>query len=171
MPHHYGTVTMQGNPVTLEGDSVQPGDRAPDFEVVDTDLNPVTLGDHLGKVLILSSVPSLDTSTCDMETRRFNQEAVKLGEEITILTISMDLPFAQKRWCAAAGVDRVITLSDYRKASFGQAYGLLIRDLRLLARAIFIVDRNGVLQYMQVVPEISQEPDYEEVLTTVQKYK
>lgn len=171
MPHHYGTVTMQGNPVTLEGDSVQPGDRAPDFEVVDTDLNPVTLGDHLGKVLILSSVPSLDTSTCDMETRRFNQEAVKLGEEITILTISMDLPFAQKRWCAAAGVDRVITLSDYRKASFGQAYGLLIRELRLLARAIFIVDRNGVLQYMQVVPEISQEPDYEEVLTTVQKYK
>ena len=170
MPHHYGTVTMHGNPVTLEGDSVQPGERAPDFEVMDNDLNPVTLGEYHGKALILSSVPSLDTSTCDMETRRFNQEAVKLGEEITILTVSMDLPFAQKRWCAAAGVDRVITLSDHRKASFGQAYGVLISDLRLLARAIFIVDRNGVLQYMQVVPEISQEPDYEEVLTTVQKY-
>jgi len=170
MSHHYGTVTMQGNPVTLVGDSVQPGDKAPDFQVLDNDLHPVTLGDYLGKVLILSSVPSLDTSVCDMETRRFNQEAANLGEEVTILTISMDLPFAQKRWCGAAGVDRVITLSDYRQASFGQAYGVLIDELRLLCRAVFIVDRSGVLQYMQIVPEITQEPDYEDVLTTVRNF-
>ncbi|MCF8086301.1 MAG: thiol peroxidase [Desulfohalobiaceae bacterium] len=170
MSHHYAKVTMQGNPVTLQGDSVQPGDRAPDFEVTDNDLNPVTLADYSGRVLILSSVPSLDTSVCDMETRRFNNEAANLGEEVTILTISMDLPFAQKRWCGAAGVDRVITLSDHRLASFGQAYGVLISELRLLCRAIFIVDRNGVLQYMQIVPEITQEPDYEDVLTTVRKY-
>jgi len=170
MSHHYGTVTMKGNPITLEGDSVQHGDRAPDFEVMDNDLNPVSLGEYKGNVLIISSVPSLDTSTCDMETRRFNQEAANLGEGVTILTISMDLPFAQKRWCGAAGVDRVITLSDYRKASFGLAYGVLISELRLLARAVFIVDQGGVLRYMHVVPEITQEPDYEEILATTRKY-
>ncbi len=169
MSHHYGTVTMKGNPVTLEGNEVYPGDKAPDFEVVDNELNPVTLGDYSGRVLILSSVPSLDTSVCDMETRRFNQEAAKLGDKVTILTISMDLPFAQQRWCGANGVDRVITLSDHRKASFGQAYGVLINELRLLSRAVFIVDANGVLQYMQVVPEITQEPDYQEILAEVQK--
>jgi len=167
MSRDYGTVTMKGNPVTLEGNPVQAGDKAPDFEVVDTDLNPATLGDYAGKVLILSSVPSLDTSVCDMETRRFNQEAANLGENVTILTVSMDLPFAQKRWCGAAGVDRVITLSDHRKASFGLAHGVLISELRLLARAVFLVDTSGVLQYVQVVPEITQEPDYEEILKTV----
>ena len=169
MSQHYGTVSMKGNPVTLQGNSVKPGDRAPDFEVTDTELNPVTLEDYSGRVLIISSVPSLDTSVCDMETRRFNQEAANLGEGVTILTVSMDLPFAQKRWCGAAGVDRVITLSDHRKASFGEAYGVLISELRLLARAVFIVGRDGTVQYMQVVPEITKEPDYEEILETVRK--
>ena len=115
------------------------------------------------------SVPSLDTAVCDMETRRFNKEAEGLGPDVVILTISMDLPFAQKRWCGAAGVDRVVTLSDHREASFGLGYGMLIKELRLLARSIFVVDREGLIRYIQVVGEITDEPDYDEVLDAVRK--
>jgi len=169
MEERVGIITMRGKPLTLVGQELKEGDSAPDFEVLDNGLSPVKLASFKGKVCVISSVPSLDTPVCDMETRRFNQEAGKLSEDVQILTISMDLPFAQKRWCGAAGVDKVVTLSDHRNASFGTAYGVLIKDLRLLARAVFILDREGIIQYIQIVKEISEEPDYEAVLGAVNK--
>ncbi len=167
MSERTGLVTMNGNPVTLVGDEVNVGDKAPDFTCVATDLKPVSLSAYRGKVVVLSAVPSLDTSVCDAETRRFNKEAATLGNDVVILTISMDLPFAQKRWCGAAGVERVVTLSDYQQASFGQAYGVLIKDLRLLARAVFVVDKEGVVRLVHLVPEIGTEPAYDAVLDAV----
>jgi thiol peroxidase len=116
-------------------------------------------------VVVISAVPSLDTPVCDMETRRFNSEAAKLSKDIVILTISMDLPFAQKRWCGAAGVDKVVTLSDHREAEFGNSYGVLIKELRLLARAVFVVDAEGVVRYVQLVKEVADEPDYDAVIS------
>lgn len=167
MQERDGLVTMKGNPITLMGTELQVGDQAPDFVAMDTDLNPVSFDSFRGKVCIISSVPSLDTPVCDMETRRFNDEAGRLGDDVEILTISMDLPFAQKRWCGAAGVDKVQTLSDHRDAAFGQAYGVLIKDLRLLARAVFVVDKEGTIRYIELVKEIASEPDYDSVLTAV----
>jgi thiol peroxidase len=155
---------MKGKALTLLGPELKVGDQAPAFKVVDNDLNPAGLQDFQDKVLILSAVPSLDTDVCDMETRRFNNEAANLDPGIRILTISMDLPFAQKRWCGAAGVERVQTLSDYQQADFGQNYGVLIKDLRLLARAVFVLDGERILRHVQLVPEIAQEPDYNSVL-------
>ena len=155
---------MKGNPLTLVGPEVKVGDQAPDLTVVANDLSEVHLSAYRGQVCLLASVPSLDTSVCDLETRRFNQEAAALGPGVQILTISMDLPFAQKRWCGAAGIERVTTLSDHREASFGTAYGVLIKELRLLARAVFVVDKDGVVRYVQIVPELSREPDYEAAL-------
>ena len=169
MQERDGLVTMKGNPITLMGTEPQVGDKAPDFVAIDNDLNPVSFDSFRGKVCIISSVPSLDTPVCDMETRRFNDEAGRLGEDVEILTISMDLPFAQKRWCGAAGVDRVQTLSDHRDAAFGQAYGLLIKGLRLLARAVFVVDKEGTIRYIELVKEIASEPDYNSVLTAVKE--
>jgi thiol peroxidase len=160
-------VTMKGNALTLLGTEVKVGDKAPDFAALDTDLSPVKFSSYRGKVCILSSVPSLDTPVCDLETRRFNEEAGKLGENVVVLTVSMDLPFAQKRWCGAAGVTRVKTLSDHRDASFGMAYGVLIKELRLLARAVFVVDREGTIRYVQLVKEVANEPDYDLVLKAV----
>ena len=160
-------ITMKGNPLTLVGEELKVGDLAPDFEVLDNDLAPVKFSSFRGKICVISSVPSLDTPVCDMETRRFNEEAGKLGADTQILTISMDLPFAQKRWCGAAGVDKVITLSDHRDASFGTAYGALIKELRLLARIVFVVDGEGVIRYIQVVKEQTEEPDYDAVLEAV----
>jgi thiol peroxidase len=169
MQERDGLVTMKGNPITLIGSELKVGDKAPDFVAMDNDLNPVSFDSFRGKVCILSSVPSLDTPVCDMETRRFNDEAGRLGDKVEILTISMDLPFAQKRWCGAAGVDRVQTLSDHRDAAFGQAYGVLIKGLRLLARAVFVVDKEGTIQYIELVKEIASEPDYDAVLTAVKE--
>ena len=160
MSERPGAVTMKGNPLTLVGEEVQVGGKAPDFTVVDKGLAPVKLSSFQGKVCILSSVPSLDTPVCDMQTRRFNELAGRLGPDVAVLTLSMDLPFAQKRWCGAAGVEAVQTLSDHREASFGRAYGLLIKELRLLARAVLVVDREGVVRYRQLVREITEEPDY-----------
>jgi len=164
-----GIVTMKGNPVTLVGNEVKVGQAAPDFEVLDNNLQPVKFSSYKGKVSVISSVPSLDTPVCDMETRKFNQMAAKLSPDVNILTISMDLPFAQKRWCGAAGVDKVVTLSDHRQGEFGNAYGVLIQEFRLLARAVFVVDRKGVIQHIQLVPEIAQEPDYDAVLEALNK--
>ena len=151
MQERDGLVTMKGNPITLMGTELQVGDQAPDFVAMDNDLNPVSFDSFRGKVCIISSVPSLDTPVCDMETRRFNDEAGRLGDDVEILTISMDLPFAQKRWCGAAGVDKVQTLSDHRDAAFGQAYGVLIKGLRLLARAVFVVDKEGTIRHIELV--------------------
>ncbi|MFH2045347.1 MAG: thiol peroxidase [Pseudomonadota bacterium] len=167
MQERTGLVTMKKNPLTLVGQSLNVGDKAPDFEVTDNDMKAASLSSFSGKVCIISSVPSLDTPVCDMETRRFNTEAGKLGNDVVILTISMDLPFAQKRWCGAAGVDKVITLSDHMNASFGKAYGVLIKELRLLARAVFVVDKKGIIQYIQIVKEIADEPDYDAVIKAV----
>jgi len=160
---------MRENPLTLMGNEVKVGEKAPDFTVLDNNLSPVHFSSYQGKLCVLSSVPSLDTPVCDLETRRFNEEASRLGTEILILTISMDLPFAQKRWCAAAGVNKVQTLSDHREASFGISFGVLIKELRLLARAVFIVDRQGILQYIELVKEISKEPDYGAILNALKK--
>ena len=162
-------ITMMGNPLTLIGKELKVGDPAPDLEVLDNDLSPVKISSYRGKTCIITSVPSLDTPVCDMETRRFNEEAGKTGDGAVTLAISMDLPFAQKRWCGAAGVENVITLSDHRDAAFGTAYGVLIKELRLLARAIFVVDREGVIQYIQIVKEVTEEPDYQAVLDAVNK--
>jgi thiol peroxidase len=169
MNERQGIITMRGNPLTLTGNEVKVGQTAPDFTAVDNNLAPVKFSSFRGKTCILSSVPSLDTPVCDMETRKFNEEAGRLGPDVSVLTISMDLPFAQKRWCGAAGVTKVQTLSDYRDASFGMAYGVLIKELRLLARAVFLVDKGGKIQYLELVKEVSKEPDYESVLKALKK--
>lgn len=169
MPERSGAVAFMGNGLTLVGPEVKVGDKAPDFSALDTNLNDRTLADYAGRVLVIACVPSLDTPVCDMETRRFNTEAASLGEDIRILTVSMDLPFAQARWCGAAGVDAVETLSDHRDASFGLAWGALVKELRLLTRAVFVVDRKGMVQHVQYVPEITEEPDYEAALEAARK--
>jgi thiol peroxidase len=162
------TVKMRGKPLALAGWPVEVGERAPEFNLLDNDLAEKTFADYKGKILIISSVPSLDTPVCDLETRRFNQAAAGLGEDVTVLTVSMDLPFAQKRWCGAAGVDKVITLSDHRHGSFGWAYGVLIENLRLLARVVFVVDKEGIVRYIQIVDEVTEEPNYDDVLKAVE---
>lgn len=164
-----GAVTFQGDPLTLVGNELKIGDKAPDAELIGNDMKPVKLSSYRGKICIISSVPSLDTPVCDTETRRFNKEAAGLGADVSILTVSMDLPFAQARWCGAAGVDRVKTLSDYKEAAFGTAYGVLIKELRLLARNIFIIDREGIVRYVQLVKEITKEPDYDSVLRAIRE--
>jgi thioredoxin-dependent peroxiredoxin len=169
MKERAGLVTMKGNPLVLLGDEVKAGDAAPDFEVVDNGLASVKFASFRGKVCILSAVPSLDTPVCDMETRRFNSEATRLGDDVTVLTISMDLPFAQARWCGAAGVSKVVTLSDHRDAAFGLAYGVLIKGLRLLARAVFVVDRAGVVRHVELVKEVASEPNYDTILDAVKQ--
>jgi len=162
------TVTMQGRPMTLTGEEIKVGMTAPDFKVTDNNMLPMKFSrTYGGKVAVISAVTSLDTSVCDLQTRRFNKEAEALGPDIGVLTVSMDLPFAQKRWCGAAGVKAVRTFSDYQKADFGKTWGVLIKDLRLLARAIFIVDKDGIVKYVQIVPEVTKEPDYDEALTAL----
>jgi len=169
MTEREGLVTLKGNAVTLLGDEVKVGDDAPDVTLIANDLSEIKLSSFKGKVVILSVVPSLDTPVCDTQTRRFNEEAAALGDNIAIVTISMDLPFAQKRWCGAAGVEKVQTLSDHRGADFGLAYGVLIKGLRLLARSIFVIDREGTLQYVQLVKEVATEPDYDAALEAAKK--
>ncbi len=169
MKERSGLVTMRGNPVTLLGDEIKVGDTAPDFVVVGNDLKPVDFASLRGKTCIIYALPSLDTPVCDMSTRHFNEEAAKLGPDIAILIISMDLPFAQARWCGAAGVQGVQTLSDHRDAAFGTAYGVLMKGLRLLARAVFVVDKQGKVQHVDLVKEIAQEPDYESALSAAKK--
>jgi len=164
MDERTGVVSFKGNPVTLLGPDLKVGDKAPEFQVVDTDLNPVTLADFAGKTKIICAIPSIDTPVCDAETRRFNQEAASLPDDIVTLTISLDLPFAQKRWCAGAGVERVKILSDYQERSFALSYGVLIKELQLLSRAIFVVDPDDMIKYVQLVSEITEEPDYASAL-------
>jgi len=160
-------VTFKGNPITLGGSEVKEGQNAPDFTALDTSLQPVRLSDARGKVIILSAVPSVDTPVCDTETRRFNEEASKLGEGIEVWTLSMDLPFAQKRWCAAAGIDRVKLLSDFRERSFGPNYGVDIKDSALAGlhtRAVFVVGKDGKVTHVEYVKEIATEPNYDAAL-------
>lgn len=163
-------VTLNGNLLKLVGREVTVGQAAPDFGAVTTDMAEFRFSSIKGKkVVVLSAVPSLDTPVCDLETRRFNQEATALGPDVQVVTVSMDLPFAQKRWCGAAGIDKVVVVSDHRDASFGEAYGVLIDGLRLLTRAVFVVDRQGSIRHAQIVPEIAHEPDYSAVLDAVRQ--
>jgi thiol peroxidase len=154
------SITFKNNPVTLLGTEVKVGDSAPDFTVLANDLSPVSLADSKGKVRLISVVPSIDTGVCDAQTRRFNEDASKV-ENVEVLTISVDLPFAQKRWCAANGLENVQTLSDHRELSFGEAYGVHIQELRLLARAVFVVDANDKVTYVEYVSEATNHPNYE----------
>ncbi|WP_017379930.1 thiol peroxidase [Paenisporosarcina sp. TG-14] len=160
-------VKFKQNPITLIGKEVKVGDSAPNFTVLANDLSPVTLQDSKGKTRLFSVVPSLDTGTCDAQTRKFNESAAELGDDVVILTVSNDLPFAQKRWCAAAGIDAVQTLSDHRDLSFGEAYGVAIKELRLLARAVFVVDSNDKVTYVEYVSEATEHPDYEKAIEAV----
>jgi len=158
-----GAVTLKGKPLTLAGPELKPGEPAPDFTCVDNDLKPVRLGDTGSGVRIFSVVPSLDTPVCDAQTRRFNEEAARLPQ-VSIYTISMDLPFAQRRWCGAFGIDQVKMLSDHVDASFGNAYGTLIQELRLESRAIFVVDQKNTIRHAQYVKEVTDFPDYDAAL-------
>ncbi len=169
MKEHTGVVTMKGDPLTLLGNEVKVGEKAPDFTVIGNDLKPLNFSSMNGKIRIISSVPSLDTPVCDTSTRRFNEELTNLGPDVVILTVSMDLPFAQARWCGAAGITNVKTASDHRDASFGEAYGVLLKDIRLLARAVFVVDKEGVLRYKEIVPEIATEPNYDAAIKAVKE--
>jgi thiol peroxidase len=158
-----GATTMKGNPLTLIGPQLEVGDHAPDFSVVDGSLSTVNLEKTGNHVRIISVVPSLDTPVCDLQTKRFNEEAAKLPG-VDILTISMDLPFAQKRWCGAFGVDRIKMLSDHRSGSFGEAYGTLIKDLRIESRAIFVLDKDNVIRHAEYVKEVADHPNYDAAL-------
>lgn len=162
-------VKMKGNPVTLLGNEVKVGDKAPDFTAVAGLGAPVGLSDLKDKVKVFNVVLSVDTPVCDVQTKRFNKEAAGLGDGVEIITLSMDLPFALKRYCAAEGIDRVKTLSDYQNASFGEAYGVLIKENRLLARSIFVVDKNDKVRHAEIVGEITQEPNYEAALKAVRE--
>lgn len=163
-----GLIKFKGQDVTVVGSDLKVGDSAPEFSVQTYDWAPFSgLSDTQGKVRIIAAVPSLDTEVCDRETRRFNQEAAALGEGIAILVISMDLPYAQKRWCGAAGIDQVVVLSDHHSADFGAKYGCLIKEVRILRRAVFIVDRSGKVTYAAYMPVLGEEPDYVAVLAAV----
>jgi thiol peroxidase len=167
---YMASITFKGNPVTLLGNEVKAGDKAPEFKVLANDLSEVTLADSKGQVRLISVVPSIDTGVCDAQTRRFNEEAAKL-DNVKILTVSVDLPFAQKRWCAAAGIENVQTVSDHRDLSFGEAYGVAIKELRLLARAVFVVDSNDTVTYVEYVSEATDHPNYEAAVEAAKQAK
>ncbi len=165
MSERSGAITFKGNPMTLVGDEVNVGVTAPDFTAVGNDMKPVSLSDYKGKVVVLVSVPSLDTPVCDIETKRFNEEAGKLGDKVALLTVSLDLPFAQKRWCGAADAKNVVTVSDYKDRQFGQSWGLYIKELGLLARAVYVIDTQGVIKYAELVSEVTTEPNYDAAIS------
>ncbi|UCE08892.1 MAG: thiol peroxidase [bacterium] len=169
MPQKKGLVAAKGKPLTLLGQELKVGDKAPDFQVVDNSMNPVKLSDFKGKVVLLSVTPSVDTGTCDLQAKRFNKMAREVAKDVVILNISMDLPFALARWCGATGSDKIKTLSDYQEWNFGLQYGLLIKETRLLARSVWIINKNGVIQYIQIVPEVPTEPDYADAFGALKK--
>jgi thiol peroxidase len=162
--------TMRGKPLTLLGPELKAGEKAPDFEVVNDGLQPVNLEKTGHGVRIFSVIPSLDTPVCDAQTKRFNEEAAKL-DGIEIYTISMDLPFAQKRWCGAFGVDKIKMLSDHRTGSFGENYGTMIKDLRIESRAIFVLDKDGTIKHVEYVKEVADHPNYEAALDAAKSLK
>lgn len=163
------TVTIKGNPVELAGRQLKIGDRAPDFTAIDKELKEVGLKDFRGKIKLISVAFSLDTPICDTQLRRFNEEAARLPGDVAVINITMDLPFAIERFCSVAGIEKAIALSDHRDASFGTAYGVFIKGLRLLARSIFVVDDEDIVRYVEIVPEVASHPDYEKALDAVRK--
>ena len=162
-----GITTMKGNPMTLVGPELKPGDKAPDFTVLDQTMAPKTLKDFDGKFKVISVTPSLDTPVCDLQIHWFNEDAANQPQDVAVLNISMDLPFAIKRFCATGGIDKAMALSDHRDASFGTNWGVLMKELRLLARSIFVVDKENVIRYAQIVPEQTAEPDYDAALSAL----
>ncbi|WP_434282473.1 thiol peroxidase [Clostridium botulinum] len=162
-------IKFMGNPMTLEGNELKVGDIAPDFTAIDNNMKPVSLKDTKG-VRILSVVPSLDTEVCDLETRTFNSKAAEIPN-VTIYTISMDLPFAQARWCGAHGVDKVITLSDFKDRLVGKNYGTYIKELGLLTRAVFVIDSNNKITFVEYVPEVTNQPNFDKVLEAAKAAK
>lgn len=162
-------VTFKGTPATLLGPDIKVGDPAPDFHVVDNSLQAVTLASNLGKVQIITVVPSIDTPVCDTMTRKFNEKAAQLPASVVVLTVSLDLPFAQKRWCGNAGIEKIQTVSDYQERSFGLNYGLLLKELKLLARAVYIIDKTGKVAYREIVKEVTAEPDYDAAIAAAKK--
>lgn len=168
MEKRTGIITMGGNPMTLLGKEIKIGDKAPDFTVLTNDLSNFSLKDVEGKVKIISVVPSVDTGVCELQTTTFNEEAAKL-EDVVILTISVDLPFAQKRFCSAKGIDKVITLSDHKDLSFGLNYGFAIEELRLLARGIVILDKENIVRYVEYVNEVTNHPNYDKAVEEAKK--
>jgi thiol peroxidase len=169
MEERRGIITMKRKPLTLIGPDVKVGDKAPDFTVLNSELLDVQLNDFSGKIKVISVTPSLDTPVCDLQARRFNHEAASLPHDVVVLNISMDLPFAISRFCTVAEIDRVKALSDHRDAAFGTAYGVLIKELRLLARSIFIIDKNNIVRYREIVPDQSNHPDYDKALEALGK--
>lgn len=167
MNERNGILTHKGRNLTLLGEIVAPGQKAPDAELRALDQSPAFLSDYAGKVLLISAVPALDTYICDLQTKRFNEEAAALGEDVVVITISAEHPYNQRRWCGATGVDRLVVLSDHFDMSFGVAYGTWIKEYRLDQRSIFVVDRDGTLAYVEYVPEIAQHPDYDAALAAV----
>ncbi|RMF62161.1 MAG: thiol peroxidase [Calditrichaeota bacterium] len=162
-----GAVTFKGNPLTLLGPEIKVGDKAPDFKVLAGDLSEVTLSTDSGKVRLILSVPSLDTPVCDQETKRFNTEATNFPDNVLVYTVSVDLPFAQNRWCGTEGVKNVKTLSDHRDLSFGDAFGTHVKELRLLSRAVFLIDADDTVRYVEYVPEIGEHPNYEAAIEAI----
>ena len=162
-------VTMKGDPLVLLGPALAAGDAAPGFTAVNRQLEPVGLSDFAGRPVLISAVPSVDTSVCSLQTQRFNQEAANLPEDVVLITISMDLPFALDRFCGAEGIDRIQVLSDHTQASFGEGYGVLLKGLRLLARSVFVIDADGTVAYAQIVPELTDHPDYDAALAAVRQ--
>jgi len=167
VPDRAAAVTLKGEPVTLSGKPVAVGDPAPDFTALDDSFQPVALSDFRGRPVLISAVPSLDTPVCSLQTRRFNTELAGLPEDLVVITISMDLPFAQKRFCGKEGITGMVVVSDSARREFGEAYGVYIPARGLLARSIFLIDAGGIIRYVQIVPEISHEPDYEAALAAV----
>jgi thioredoxin-dependent peroxiredoxin len=167
MHERHGFITFKGAPLTLLGNAPEVGKPAPQFTALHGDLSPFSLSETAGKTVVVNSVPSLDTAVCAAQARRFNVEAAGLGDDVKVLVVSMDLPFAQSRFCSTEGIANLVTVSDHRDASFGSAYGLLIKELRLLARAVLVIGKDGVLRYQQLVPEVAQEPDYGAALAAI----
>jgi thiol peroxidase len=164
-----GVVTFRGNPLTLIGNAVKVGEKAPPFTALDKDLTPVHLSDFSGKVKIISVTPSLDTPVCNLQATTFNKRAQSLSDDVVLINISMDLPFAIARFCSTEGIDKLRTLSDHREASFGVAYGVLVEELRLLARSIFVIDKADMIRYVEIVPEMTKEPNYDKALEAAGK--
>ncbi len=162
-------VTFKGNPITLIGNEIKEGDTAPDFTVLSTDLNEVRLSDYKGKVVVIAVFPSVDTGVCALQLARFNQEAASFGSDVQLLSISADLPFALKRYCADKGIENALTVSDHKELDFGMKYGFVIKELRLLSRGTVVIDKEGTVKYIEYVPEVGEHPDYEKALEVIKK--
>jgi len=173
MQERKDVVTVRGKPVTLLGPELKIGDKAPDFKamncgkLIDQEPKPVSLRDYAGKICLISVTPSLDTPVCDLQARRLNQEAATFPPNVVVINISMDLPYAAKRFCSTAGIEKVEVLSDHKDASFGMAYGVLIKELRLLTRSMFVIDQNGTIRYKEIVPDTTKHPNYEKAIEAV----